>query len=173
MFSSFYANDNLVETSTFENLHNLSGAPNGQHRKGTFWADVNDRYYNKKWPSMAVFEHWMAEERARCHIDFVKAYKNAGVNCDQQVYSCSSGITGGDRKYQKKDPEMQRKVPSRKVSFWLCIRIPRSTDGETDRLSYGIEIKDVSQHRDCPRTLRRFSQPRYERAKPQVRWDFV
>lgn len=108
-------NEDPSRVPTFLNHFDEIEAPPGKVKAGTFWADVNNVTYNLKWPNMAACTSWM-EREARVHcFEFIRGYSNKNVHSNQMVFSCSSGTTGGDRKYVRKNPERQLKVASRKV----------------------------------------------------------
>lgn len=102
---------------TFRNDFDKTGIPPGNHITGSYWKDAVDPHYNMKWPNMDECVAWMEKECRTQHFDFVKSYINKNKYSKQQVFSCSSGETGGPRNYARKCPERAQTVPSRKVSF--------------------------------------------------------
>jgi hypothetical protein len=110
-----YEHEDPANRPSFQNQFDEIGAPPGKPKPGTFWADVNDPIYNLKWPDMAACMSWMEYEARTQYFDFVRGYSNKNVHSQQNMFSCSSGSTGRDRRYVKKNPERERKVGSRKV----------------------------------------------------------
>jgi hypothetical protein len=110
-----YDDEDLTNNRSFLNSFDEPGAPPGKPPPGSYWADVNNGQYNLKWPNMAICESWMEREARSQHFDFVKGYSNAMARSTQKQFVCSSGSTGGERKYVKQFADRERSVPSRKV----------------------------------------------------------
>lgn len=84
---------------------------------GDFAYDLSSKKYNKSWPSWKEFEEFLATEETTHSIELRRARSNQGG--DRYLwrvdYVCSRHGTGGEKSYQKKNPDWERKIPSKRT----------------------------------------------------------
>jgi hypothetical protein len=121
-----YDNGNPSDNLSFLNHFDNNKAPPGKckAKAGTFWSDINDITYNLKWPDMAACTRWMEHEARRHHFHFVRGYSNKNVHSEQLVFSCSSGSTGGDRKYVDEGVKSPHKRYDLSAQPWSLLYLP-------------------------------------------------
>jgi len=86
--------------------------------RGSFNWDREKGGFNLEWANLAEFETWRETEERACSIEFIASTTWAraeGILCSRwQRFVCGRQESGGDRGYEKKHPERQRKIGTRK-----------------------------------------------------------
>jgi hypothetical protein len=98
--------------------------PATSKRKGSFnWDRENG--WAMKWASMAEFEAWLKEEQLAKSIEFVLSSTRTGkwLWTKRWTYVCSRQMSGGRKKYDKKHPDWERKIDSKKTGCRCQIQI--------------------------------------------------
>jgi hypothetical protein len=82
----------------------------------------SDRYkpeFNMLWGSFDVFTQWKKYQEETFSMRWVITNRDRSVDeryLESVRYICNRSRTGGEKKYEKKNPERVRKIQSRKVS---------------------------------------------------------
>jgi hypothetical protein len=86
-------------------------------RLGSFNYDKENGAYPHKWSSLADFNEWCRDEELAYSIELIslKIMPGNTLWTEKRYYVCSRGHSGGTSKYQKKYPERQRKIESKKM----------------------------------------------------------
>jgi hypothetical protein len=89
--------------------------PATSKRKGSFNWDRENGWTNQ-WASVAEFEAWLKEEQLAKSIEFVLSSTRTGnwLWAKKRTYVCSRQTSGGQKNYEKKYPDRQRKIDSKK-----------------------------------------------------------
>jgi hypothetical protein len=85
--------------------------------KGSFNWDREKGGFNLEWSNLIEFEVWRLAEELAYSIEFVKSEsRTGGILWSRKTrYVCGRQETGGDRGYEKKHPERERKIGIRKT----------------------------------------------------------
>ena len=101
-----------------------SETPATSKRKGSFnWDRENG--WALKWACIAEFEAWLKEEQLTKSIEFVLSSTKPGkwLWAKRWTYVCSRQMSGGNKKYEKRHPDWQRKIDSKKTGCRSQIEI--------------------------------------------------
>jgi hypothetical protein len=101
-----------------------SETPATSKRKGSFnWDRENG--WALKWASIAEFEAWLKDEQLAKSIEFILSSTKPGkwLSTQKRTYVCSRQMSGGQKKYEKKHPDWQRKIDSKKIGCRCQIEI--------------------------------------------------
>jgi hypothetical protein len=93
-----------------------SETPTTSKRKGSFnWDRENG--WAMEWASIAEFEAWLREEQLAKSIELILSGTRTGkwLWTKKWTYVCSRQLSGGKSKYEKKYPDRQRKIDSKKT----------------------------------------------------------
>jgi hypothetical protein len=93
-----------------------SESPATSKRKGSFnWDRENG--WAMEWANIAEFEIWLKEEQLAKSIDFVLSSTRPGKRLwtKKSTYVCSRQMSGGQSMYEKKHPDRQRKIDTKKT----------------------------------------------------------
>ena len=95
------------------------------HRRGSFNYDRVNGGYVHEWDSFAEFDMWRRQEEFAHSIELVVCRTGAGgwLFTQKRTYCCSRQQTGGQSQYQKKHPEWNRKLESKKTGCRCQITI--------------------------------------------------
>ena len=88
-----------------------SETPATSKKRGSFnWDRANG--WTLEWGSFAEFEAWLRDKQLAKSIEFVLSSTKTGnwLWSGKWTYVCSHQITGGQKKYDKKYPDWQRKI---------------------------------------------------------------
>jgi len=93
--------------------------PTNSAKKGSFHYNRERGGYPMEWPGPAKFEAWRREEELAYSIELIASStargRDGGLWTLRRVYVCSRQLSGGRNKYQKKHPEWERKIDSKKT----------------------------------------------------------
>ena len=91
--------------------------PANSTKKGSFHYDRVRGGYLIKWAGPAEFEAWRREEELAYSIELITSSTLHGGNLWtlKRIYVCSHQLSGGQSKYQKKLPDRQCKIGSKKT----------------------------------------------------------
>jgi hypothetical protein len=129
-WSQSVGNDSLTESSCDDTPCN---GPKSSERtetaatsktKGSFnWDRENG--WTLEWASIAKFEAWLKNEQLSNSIEFVRSSTKTGkwLWTKRWTYVCSRQMSGGQKKYDKKHPDWQRKIDSKKTGCRCQIEI--------------------------------------------------
>ncbi len=86
-------------------------------KKGSFYYDRVRGRYPMEWARPAEFEAWRWEEELAYSIELIASSTVHGRKLWvlKRIYVCSRQLSGGWSKYQKKFPDQQRKIDSKKM----------------------------------------------------------
>jgi hypothetical protein len=94
----------------------FSGNEVSKPDRGSYDYDRRSGEFNKLWASLAEFEEWRQEQRRIHSIELLVAKTLRGVNYSwKRVYKCGREGTGGDKHYQKKNPDQDRKIGTKRT----------------------------------------------------------
>ena len=84
--------------------------------KGSFNWDREKGGFSLEWTSMAEFQTWRETEERACSIEFTRSSTRAGGKhwSRWQRFVCGREKSGGEKVYEKKHPERQRKIGTKK-----------------------------------------------------------
>ncbi|KAJ7617817.1 hypothetical protein FB45DRAFT_1142717, partial [Roridomyces roridus] len=87
---------------------------------GSFQADSLDPTFSLRWDNITNFHNWLREEQERKCIELrlAKTFPESdGMPhyLRKYRYVCARKGTGGEKKYEKKYPERERKLPSKRT----------------------------------------------------------
>jgi len=91
--------------------------PANSTKKGSFHYDWVRSGYPMEWAGPAEFEAWHREEELAYSIELIASSTLHGENLWtlKRVYVCSHQLSGGRSKYERKFPDRQRKIGSKKT----------------------------------------------------------
>ena len=101
-----------------------SETPATSKRRGSFnWDRENG--WEMKWAGIVDFEAWLKEEQLAKSIEFILSSTKPGKGLwsKKQTYVCSRQKSGGQKEYEKKHPDWQRKIDSKKTGCRCQIEI--------------------------------------------------
>jgi hypothetical protein len=78
-----------------------------------------------KWACIADFDAWRKEEQLTKSIEFILSSTKTGkwLWTKRWTYVCSRQMSGGQKEYEKKHPDWQRKIDSKKIGCRCQIEI--------------------------------------------------
>jgi hypothetical protein len=99
--------------------------PANSTRSGSFYYDWVRRRYPMEWAGSAEFEAWHREEELAYSIKLIPSntVHRGKLWTLKWTYICSCQPSGGPKKYQKKFPDRQWKIESKKMGCWCHIII--------------------------------------------------
>ncbi len=99
--------------------------PTNSTKKGSFYYDQVQGGYPMEWARPAKFEVWCQEEELAYSIELIASstVHSGKLWVLKHVYVCSHQLSGGQSKYQKKIPDWQCKINSKKTGCWCRIVI--------------------------------------------------
>ena len=84
--------------------------------RGGFDYDKASGEFNQIWTSLAEFDRWRQEQRRLYSIELLVAKSIPGVHFMwKRTYKCGREGTGGVKHYQKKIPDQDRKIGSKRI----------------------------------------------------------
>ncbi|KAI0047191.1 hypothetical protein FA95DRAFT_1492871 [Auriscalpium vulgare] len=86
--------------------------------RGSFLWDQDSGGYSEEWDSKTDFLEWLEDEQRSLVVEYrlVKTESSAGVLwTTKETYVCSRQGTGGISKYEKKHPDRERKIESKRT----------------------------------------------------------
>jgi len=94
-------------------------------RRGSFNYDQERGKYPMEWSDLTAFNTWCQEEELRYSIELILSVVKCGgpLWTERRVYVCSHQMSGGQKKYKKKNPGWHRKINLKKTSCHCCIAI--------------------------------------------------
>jgi hypothetical protein len=97
--------------------------PANSTKKGSFHYDRVRGGYPMEWAGPAEFEAWRREEELAYSIELIASSTLHSENLWtlKRVYVCSCQLSGGRSKYEKKFPDRQCKIGSKKTGCRCCI----------------------------------------------------
>ena len=108
-------------------------SPETSTSKGSFNWDREKGEFNLEWANLAAFETWRREEEQMYSIEFVASTTRAGspLYIRRQLFVCGREASGGQKPYEKKDPDSERKVGTKKTGcgchIWIKLYPHTST----------------------------------------------
>ena len=101
--------------------------PATSRKKGSLYSDRKKGKWPHEWDSLAKFEAWRRQEELAYSIELIRSTVKRGNELwlDKRLYVCSHQPSGGWKNYQKKHPERQRKINSKKSGCHCRIVIKR------------------------------------------------
>ena len=101
-----------------------SETPANSKKVGSFnWDRENG--WATEWASIAKFDTWLKEEQLAKSIEFILSHTKMGTQLwtRKQTYVCSCQMSGGQKPYDKKLPDQQCKIDSKKTGCQCQIKI--------------------------------------------------
>ena len=94
-------------------------------RRGSFNYDRERGEYPMEWSDLAAFNAWRREEELRYSIELILSVVKRGgpLWTERRVYVCSRQMSGGQKKYEKKNPGWHRKIDSKKTGCHCRVAI--------------------------------------------------
>ena len=94
--------------------------------QGSFDYDREKGGYSLEWANLAEFDAWRRQEEIAYSIELVVSKRSSGKEFTQKTtYRCSRARTGGEKPYEKKHPDRNRKFDSKKTGCRCQITIKR------------------------------------------------
>jgi hypothetical protein len=101
-------------------------------RRGSFNYDWERGKYPMEWSDLTTFNAWRREEELCYSIELIlSVVKHGGpLWTKRQVYICSRQMSGGQKKYEKKNPGWHHKIDSKKTGCHchIAIKLYPNTD---------------------------------------------
>ena len=109
--------DTDTDTDTDDDIPGNAESPATSRKKGSFNWDLEKGRFTLKWANLAEFDMWHRMEESACSIQFIRSTsRKGGIRSGQkQLYVCSRQDSGGGTTYEKKYPERQRKIGTKKT----------------------------------------------------------
>lgn len=113
--SAFGGTPRLALDPQFTNFRAFSTSP--AQRYGDYQSDLDSRKFNKSWPSWEAFEAFLVKEQETHLVELRKVQTASGADrySFRTFYVCSRHGTGGKKDYQKKNPDWNRKIPTKRT----------------------------------------------------------
>jgi hypothetical protein len=92
--------------------------PATSRQPSSFLNDVETGRFPYEWGNLAEFDMWRRTEELAYSIELISKEVQKGTNglwTLKRDYVCSRGYSGGRSKYQKKEPDRQQKIGSKKT----------------------------------------------------------
>ena len=100
--------------------------------KGSFDYDREKGGYDLKWTDLAEFDAWRRQQELAYSIELILSRTRSGTEFTQRrTYRCSRARTGGEKPYQKKHPDWNRKLDSKKTGCRCQLTIKLYSDTPT------------------------------------------
>ena len=95
---------------------NSSQTPATSTKKGSFNYDCEKGNFLMRWANIAEFDAWHQMEELAYSIEFITMWVTNGkaLYLEKHDYVCSHQASGGEVPYQKKHPDWQHKIRSKK-----------------------------------------------------------
>jgi hypothetical protein len=120
----------------------FSGNGNSGLGRGGLDSDRESGNFNQIWTGLADFEEWRQKQHKMYSIELLPAKTLRGVNyLWKRVYKCGREGTGGEKHYQKKNPDQFRKLGSKRTGC-TCQVIVKAYPGTDTLLGKYIEDHD-------------------------------
>ena len=108
-----------------------------------------------KWAGITEFDTWLKEERLAKLIEFILSCTKMGTPLwsGKRIYVCSHQMSGGQKLYDKKLPDQQRKINSKKTGCRCQIKIKSYPHTETilgcykEDHNYKIQLANIANTR--------------------------
>ena len=115
--------------------------PATSRKKGSLYSDRKKGKWPHEWDSLAKFEVWRWQEELAYSIELIGSTVKRGNELwlDKHLYMCSRQPSGGRKNYQKKHPERQHKINSKKSGCYCRIMIKRYHHKPTILGRYEVE----------------------------------
>jgi hypothetical protein len=86
-------------------------------RRGSFNYDRERGNFLLEWSDLAAFNAWRREEELRYSIELIPSRVRSGGTLwtQNRLYVCSRQLSGGRKEYEKKKPDWNRKIGSKKT----------------------------------------------------------
>ena len=86
-------------------------------RRGSFNYDREHGNFPLEWSDLAAFNAWRREEELRYSIELIASRVRSGGTLwtQNRLYVCSRQLSGGQKEYEKKKPDWNRKIGSKKT----------------------------------------------------------
>ena len=93
-----------------------SQTPATSTKKGSFNYDREKGDFPMRWANIAEFDTWHQMEELAYSIEFITTWvtKGKALYLEKHDYVCSCQASGGEVPYQKKHPDQQCKIGSKK-----------------------------------------------------------
>ncbi len=93
--------------------------------RGSFNYDREQGDYPMEWSDLTAFNTWCREEELRYSIELILSMVKHGgpLWTERRVYVCSRQMSGGQKKYEKKNPGWHRKIDSKKTGCHCRVAI--------------------------------------------------
>ena len=106
---------------------NSSQTPATSTKKGSFNYDCKKGDFLMRWANIAEFDAWRRMEELTYSIEFItmRVTNGKALYLEKCNYVCSCQVSGGEVPYQKKHPDQQCKIGSKKSGCTCQITIKR------------------------------------------------
>jgi len=103
--------------SSCGNIPDNAKSPATSRRVGSFNWDWEHGRFSHEWASLAKFETWRRVEERASSVELVASttWPDRKLYIRLQLFVCGCQDSGGGRTYQKKNPDRERKIPSKKT----------------------------------------------------------
>jgi hypothetical protein len=94
-------------------------------RRGSFNYDREQGEYPMEWSDLTAFNAWHQEEELHYSIKLILSVVMCGgpLWTERWVYVCSCQMSGGQKKYEKKNPGWHHKIDSKKTGCHCHVAI--------------------------------------------------
>ena len=100
--------------------------------QGSFDYDREKGGYSLEWADLAEFDAWRRQQELAYSIELILSRTKSGREFTQKrTYRCSRARTGGEKPYQKKHPDRNRKLDSKKTGCRCQLTIKLYSDTPT------------------------------------------
>jgi hypothetical protein len=115
--------DNAESPDDFESSGSSRGdtpdnaeSPSTSRNKGSLNWDREKGRYTLEWANLAEFEIWRREEERIYAIEFIASTSRAGgvLWSGRQLFVCGREMSGGRKPYEKKNPQRECKIGTKK-----------------------------------------------------------
>ena len=121
-------------------------------KKGSFNYDHEKGNFLMKWANIAKFDTWCQIEELTYSIEFITAWVTNGkaLYLEKHDYVCSRQVSRGEVPYQKKDPNWQHKIESKKSGCTCQITIKQYHYTKmilgryTEEHDYELDVKNIA-----------------------------
>ena len=127
-----------------------SETPANSKKMGSFnWNQENG--WAMEWAGITEFDTWLKEEQLAKSIKFILSCTKTGTRLwsGKQTYVCSRQMSRGQKQYNKKLPDQQRKIDSKKTGCQCQIEIKSYLHTETilgrykEDHDHGIQLANI------------------------------
>ena len=152
-----------------------SQTPATSTKKGSFNYDCKKGSFLMRWANIAEFDVWHWTEELAYSIKFITAWVTNGkaLYLEKHNYVCSRQVSGGKVPYQKKHPDQQRKIGSKKSGCTCQIMIKRYHHTEmilgryTEEHNHDLSVENIAYTRSSHKAQDQIRLMLHRRVDPQ------